>query len=61
MTKGMPRQPQPKAFDLLASLAAFAQREGVALNDPMLIDRFMTDARPRLETALSDATLIHGS
>ena len=33
MTKGMPRQPQPKAFDLLASLAAFAQREGVALNE----------------------------
>ena len=47
MTKGMPAQTQPKAFDLLASLAAFAQREGVALNDPTLIDRFMTDARPR--------------
>ena len=61
MTKGMPAQTQPKAFDLLASLAAFAQREGVALNDPTLIDRFMTDARPRLEMALSDAALIHGS
>lgn len=61
MSKDSPEHPQPKAFDLLASLAAFAQREGIALNDRTLIDRFMADARPRLETALSDATLIHGS
>ncbi|PZU66721.1 hypothetical protein [Sphingobium sp.] len=61
MSKESPEQAQPKPFDLLASLAAFAQREEIALNDPTLIDRFMTDARPRLETALSDATLIHGS
>lgn len=54
-------RPQPKAFDLLASLAAFARRNGIALNDPTLIDRFMADARPRLEAALSDSTLIHGS
>lgn len=54
-------KPQPKAFDLLTALAAFAKRNRIALNDPMLIDRFMADARPRLESALSDSTLIHGS
>jgi hypothetical protein len=53
--------PQSKAFDLLASLAVFAQRNRIALNDPVLIDRFMADARPRLESALADKTLIHGS
>lgn len=62
MSKGGGQElPQPKAFDLLASLAAFAQRHRIALNDPALIDRFIVDARPKLEAALSDATLIHGS
>jgi hypothetical protein len=51
----------PKAFDLLASLAAFAQQNRITLNDPTLIDRFMADARPKLEAALSDVALIHGS
>ncbi|WP_206364931.1 hypothetical protein [Sphingomonas panacis] len=53
--------PAPKAFDLLASLAAFAQANRIALNDPTLIDRFMADARPKLETALADMSLVHGS
>lgn len=60
-SKEVPAPPQSKAFDLLASLAAFAQRNRIPLNDPALIDRFMADARPRLESALADKTLIHGS
>ncbi|WP_198963546.1 hypothetical protein [Sinorhizobium fredii] len=58
-------QPQPpkrqKAFDLLASVAVFARRNGVALNDPTLVDRFMADIAPRLREALADPTLVHGS
>lgn len=58
-------QPEPprrqKAFDLLAPVAVFARRNGIALNDPTLIDRFMADAAPRLREALADPALIHGS
>lgn len=50
-----------KAFDLLASVAIFARKSGIALNDPALVDRFMADAAPRLREALADPTLIHGS
>ncbi|MDX3809044.1 MAG: hypothetical protein QHC89_22005, partial [Bosea sp. (in: a-proteobacteria)] len=50
-----------KAFDLLASVAAFARENGIALNDPSLVARFITDAERRLKAALSDPTLIHGS
>lgn len=50
-----------KAFDLLASVAIFARKNGIALNDPELVDRFMADAAPRLREALADPTLIHGS
>lgn len=50
-----------KAFDLLASVAAFAREKGIALNDPTLVERFMADAAPKLKVALSDPTLIHGS
>lgn len=50
-----------KSFDLLASVAVFARRNGIALNDPMLVERFMADAAPRLREALADPTLIHGS
>jgi len=50
-----------KAFDLLASVAIFARKNGIALNDPELVDRFMADATPRLREALADPTLIHGS
>ncbi|MDX8327357.1 hypothetical protein [Agrobacterium tumefaciens] len=58
-------QPEPpkrqKAFDLLASVAVFARKNGIALNDPTLVDRFMTDAVPRLREALADPALIHGT
>lgn len=50
-----------KAFDLLASVAVFARKNGIALNDPTLIERFMADAAPRLQEALADPMLIHGS
>jgi len=49
-----------KAFDLLALAAAFAQRHGVGINDPALVERFLADALPRLKAALSDPTLLHG-
>ncbi|MCG3056968.1 hypothetical protein KZ287_32905, partial [Escherichia coli] len=58
-------QPEPpkrqKAFDLLASVAVFARKNGIKLNDPTLVDRFMADAAPRLREALADPALIHGS
>ncbi|WP_439500451.1 hypothetical protein [Aminobacter ciceronei] len=50
-----------KAFELLASAAIFARKNGIALNDPALVERFMADAEPRLQEALSDPALIHGS
>lgn len=52
---------RPKAFDLLGSVAVFARSNGIALNDPTLVDRFLADAGPRLREALADPTLIHGS
>lgn len=58
------RSEQPKrqkAFDLLASVAVFARENGIALNDPALVERFMSDAEPRLREALNDPALIHGS
>ncbi|MDW9830854.1 hypothetical protein GOB24_25200 [Sinorhizobium meliloti] len=62
MTDGSkPEGRKPKAFDLLASVAAFAREKGIALNDPLLAARFIADAEPRLKAALSDPTLIHGS
>ncbi len=56
-----PERPKTKAFDLLASVAAFAREYAIALNDPSLVKRFVADATPKLEEALADATLIHGS
>jgi len=56
-----PEGRKTKAFDLLASVAAFARENGIALNDPSLVTRFIGDAEPRLKAALSDSTLIHGS
>lgn len=56
-----PERLQSKAFDLLASVAAFARDHAIALNDPALIERFVADATPKLEEALTDPTLIHGS
>lgn len=56
-----PEGRKTKAFDLLASVAAFAREKGIALNDPSLVARFIADAEPRLKAALSDPTLIHGS
>lgn len=56
-----PEGRKTKAFDLLASVAAFAREKGIALNDPSLVARFMADAERRLKAALSDTTLIHGS
>lgn len=50
-----------KAFDLLASVAAFARERGIALNDPSLVERYIADAAPKLKEALIDSTLIHGS
>jgi hypothetical protein len=56
-----PERPKTKAFDLLASVAAFARERAIALNDPSLIERFVADATPKLKEALADPTLIHGS
>lgn len=58
----LPEPPKrQKAFDLLASVAVFARKHGIALNDPTLVERFIADAEPRLREALSNPTLIHGS
>lgn len=56
-----PARPKAKAFDLLASAAAFAREHAIALNDPSLVERFISDAAPKLREALADPTLIHGS
>lgn len=56
-----PQRPRTKAFDLLASVAAFAREHAIALNDPSLVERFVADATPKLEEALADPALIHGS
>jgi hypothetical protein len=53
--------PPEKAFDLLALAAAFAQRHGLDLNDPGLVERFLADAAGRLKAALADPTLLHGA
>ncbi|WP_426137287.1 hypothetical protein [Phyllobacterium sp. SL163] len=45
----------------MASVAVFARKNGIKLNDPTLVDRFMADAAPRLREALADPALIHGS
>ncbi|WP_154964554.1 hypothetical protein [Agrobacterium tumefaciens] len=50
-----------KAFGLLASIAGFARKNGIALNDSTLVERFMATTKPRLREALADSTLIHGS
>ena len=50
-----------KAFDLLALAAAFAQRHGLSLNDPALIEQFLADAALRLKAALADPTLLYGA
>ncbi len=42
-------------------MAVFARKNGIKLNDPTLVDRFMADAAPRLREALADPALIHGS
>ncbi|MBP2463794.1 MULTISPECIES: hypothetical protein [unclassified Rhizobium] len=59
------KRPEPakrqKAFDLLASVAVFACKNGIALTDKTLVERFMADAEPRLREALADLALIHGS
>jgi hypothetical protein len=47
-----------KPFDLLGVAAAFAKEHGIPLNDPSLVDRFMTAAAPRLTAALRDSALI---
>lgn len=56
-----PARSKTKAFALLASVASFARERGIALNEPTLVEKFMTDAEPRLKEALGDHTLIHGS
>lgn len=56
-----PRPEKTRAFDLLASVAAFAREHAIALNDPSLVERFIADAGPKLVEALADPTLIHGS
>lgn len=56
-----PAKPRPKAFDLLAAIASFALEHGIALNDPSLVERFIADAGMRLNEALSDRALLHGS
>ncbi|MET4121750.1 hypothetical protein ABIB85_008223 [Bradyrhizobium sp. JR1.5] len=59
--KPPPERPKTKAFDLLASVAAFAREHSIALNDLSLVERFMADTAPKLKEALADPTLIHGS
>lgn len=56
-----PERPKTKAFDLFAAVAAFARENAIALNDPVLIERFINDAAPKLNEALADPTLIHGA
>ncbi|MCF3946951.1 hypothetical protein [Acidiphilium iwatense] len=56
-----PEGRKTKAFELLASVAAFAREKGIAMNDPSLVTQFIGDAEPRLKAALSDPPLIHGS
>lgn len=46
-----------EAFDLLASVAVFACRSGIAVKEPTLVDRFGADIAPRLREALADPTL----
>jgi len=53
--------PPAKPFDMLALLALFAREHQISLSAPQLLDQFMADARPRLEAALADDALIHGS
>lgn len=53
--------PVPKPFDLLASASEFARESGIPLNDPTLVDSFLASAKARLEAALADSTLLHGS
>ena len=53
--------PVPKPFDLLASASEFARESGIPLNDPTLVESFLASARARLEAALADPTLLHGS
>lgn len=55
------RPSRSKAFDLLASVAAFAREQRLTLNDPTLIERFTRDAAQKLQEALADPALIHGS
>lgn len=57
--RGPPKR--QKAFDLLASVAIFARKNGIPLNDLTLADRFMADAGPRLREAITDPVLVHGS
>ena len=52
---------EPKPFDLLALLAAFARDKGIALDHPELVEIFTADAGRKLERALTDTTLLHGS
>jgi len=52
---------EPKPFDLLALLAAFARDQGIALDHPALVETFTADAGRRLERALTDSALLHGS
>lgn len=59
--KPPPERPKIKAIDLLALAAGFAREHGIALNDPLLVERFITEAAPKLKEALADPTLIHGS
>jgi hypothetical protein len=54
-------KPPEKAFDLLALSAAFAQRHRLALNDPALVDQFLSEIAAGLKTALANPTLLHGA
>jgi hypothetical protein len=51
----------PKPFDLLASASEFARESGIPLNDPTFVESFLAAAKARLEAALADSTLLHGS
>ena len=49
-----------KDFDLVAGIAKFSKDAGIELNDPVLLDAYWTEIKPRLAEALADKQLIFG-
>ena len=49
-----------KDFDLVAGIAKFSKDAGIELTDPVLLDTYWTEIKPRLAEALADKQLIFG-